>query len=69
MVRFMAVAAFALAVATSAHALTPVPLHASPSRLWRRYAHGQWSLRDNCRSAPSPQVLGLGCSARLPGLR
>jgi len=27
MVRFMAVAAFALAVATSALALTPVPLH------------------------------------------
>ena len=45
--------------------------HASPSRLWRRYAHGQWCLQDDCHPPPGSQVSGVGCRARLPqvGLR
>jgi hypothetical protein len=40
--------------------------YASPPRLRRGYAHGQWSLRDDCGPPPGSQVSGLGCRARLP---
>ena len=71
MIRFVAVI-FVLAVATSAQAMSPAPLHqpdgmmASPPRMRRGYALCQWSLRDDCRPPQRPQVRGVGCRARSP---
>jgi hypothetical protein len=32
----------------------------------RGHAYGQWSMRNDYGPPPGPQVLGVGCWARLP---
>ena len=73
MIRLIAFAAFALAVATSAQAMSPVPLHQSDGMITQvREACGAGRVRINgClrgenHQTPSPQVRGMGCRARLP---
>jgi hypothetical protein len=73
MIRLIAAAAFTLAIATSAHAITLAPLHQPNGTVTQvRHAcgagmqHGQWCLQDDCHAPPGPQVPGVGCRARLP---
>jgi hypothetical protein len=73
MIRLIFVAAFALAVATSAHAITLAPLHKSAGVITQvRHACGagmHWVNGVGCVTASSPsdpQVCIVGCRARLP---
>ena len=59
MIRLIAFAAFAFAVATSAHAMSSAPLHQPdgmitqvPRSMWCRYAHGEWCLHNYIRPPP-----------------
>ena len=63
MIRLIAFAAFALAVATTAQAMSPVPLHQSDDMITQVRQHCG---RDDCRPPQRPQVRGMGCRARLP---
>ena len=75
MIRLIAVAGFALAVATSAQAMSPAPLH-QPDGMTTQVAFGcgagrtrvGWCLRGQNHQTPSPQVRGVGCRERLPSV-
>ena len=72
MIRSLAVVAFTLAIATSAHAITLTPLHQSDGMITQvRHACGAGMhmvngvCNDDCRPPPGPQMSGVGCRARL----
>ena len=64
---------FALAVATSAQAMSPAPLnqpdshgHSSPRSMWCRFSHGQWYLRAYCCPPERRQVCGWDAHSGWP---
>jgi hypothetical protein len=75
MIRLIAFAAFAIAVATSAQAMSAAPLY-QPDGMTTQVAFGcgpfrdanWWCLRGQKHHTPSPQVRPVGCRARLPSV-